>query len=99
MDDAATLAAPALPVVEVVLATALVLALLLATSWFLRRRGPRTTGKGTVMAIETRLALGDRRSLAIVSVDGRRLLIGIAPGQVCLVADLSGPPVAPGVGR
>ena len=102
MDDVAPVVAPGLPVVEAILATALVLALLLASSWFLRRRWPSRAGGGAMMSIETSLPLGDRRSLVIVVVDGHRLLIGLAPGQVRLVADLSvttARPPATGAGR
>ena len=102
MDNVAPVVAPGLPVVEAILATALVLALLLAASWLLRRRWPSRAGGGAMLSIETSLPLGDRRSLAIVVVDGRRLLIGLAPGQVRLVADLSiplAPPAATGAGR
>jgi flagellar protein FliO/FliZ len=46
----------------------------------LKRRGP--------VAIETAVPLGERRSLVVVSVEGRRLLIGMTPGQVSLVTEL-----------
>jgi flagellar biogenesis protein FliO len=38
--------------------------------------------------VETALSLGDRRSLVIVHVDGRRLLVGVAATQISLVAEL-----------
>jgi flagellar biogenesis protein FliO len=45
-------------------------------------------GKSPVK-VETSVPLGERRSLMIVSVEGRRLLIGLTPMQVSLVTELS----------
>lgn len=65
-------------------ALAVVLALLGGAAWLLRRGviGRRAAGG---LGIESVLALGDRRSLAIVTVEGRRLLVGLAPNNVSLV--------------
>lgn len=80
--------APALPWGEALLATAIVLGLLAATLWLLRRGVNRPGRSGAAMSVETSLGLGERRSLVIVNVEGRRLLVGLAPGQVRLVTDL-----------
>lgn len=88
MGDAAVPGVPALPWFEATLATAIVLALLAATLWLLKRGLGRTKSGGTVMSVEASLPLGDRRSLAVVNVEGRRLLIGLAPGQVRMVTEL-----------
>jgi flagellar biogenesis protein FliO len=32
--------------------------------------------------VETAVPLGERRSLVIVSVEGRRILLGLTPGQI-----------------
>jgi flagellar protein FliO/FliZ len=45
-------------------------------------------GKSAVK-VESAVPLGERRSLMIVSVEGRRLLIGLTPMQVSLVTELS----------
>ena len=45
-------------------------------------------GKSPVK-VESAVPLGERRSLMIVSVEGRRLLIGLTPMQVSLVTELS----------
>lgn len=69
-------------------AFAVVIALLAGTLWLLKRgAGVRRNTKG--FAIEAALPLGDRRSLAIVTVEGRRLLLGLAPNHVSLVTELS----------
>ena len=41
---------------------------------------------------------GERRSLAIVRVEGRRLLIGLTPGAISLLADLAPAPEPPAAG-
>ncbi len=68
---------------------AFVLGLLALLAWLLRRGTFGNLGRrrGPV-AVERAIALGERRSLVIVSVEGRRLLLGLTPAQVSLVADL-----------
>ena len=71
------------------LATALVLALVGGLAWLVRR-GPlaRLTAQGRPIAVETAIPLGERRSLVIVSVEGRRLLLGMTPSTIALVTEL-----------
>jgi flagellar biosynthetic protein FliO len=81
-----------------VAATVFVLGLLLTLAWLVRRGTialPVRRGPGAVQ-IETSVALGDRRSLVVVTVDGRRLLLGLTPTQVALVTELSAAPAATG---
>jgi flagellar biogenesis protein FliO len=67
-----------------------VIGLLLLLVWAMRRGmfrigvGPRTS-----IVVETAISLGERRSLVIVAVEGRRFLLGLATGGVSLVADLA----------
>jgi flagellar protein FliO/FliZ len=72
-------------------ALAVVLVLLAGAAWLLRRGvlGRRAPGG---LGVESMLALGERRSLAIVTVEGRRLLVGLAPNNVSLVTELGPPP-------
>lgn len=79
---------PTLPWFEAALATIIVLALLGGTLWLLRKGLNRRTGAGATMRVESSLSLGERRSLVVVHVEGRRLLLGVAPGQVRLVSEL-----------
>ena len=67
----------------------IVLALLAALAWLLRRTMV-TRRRSGAMSVETALPLGERRSLVIVNIENRRLLIGLAPGQVSLVTELHG---------
>jgi len=89
----ATVAGPELvpPFWRTAASLALVLAMLVGLAWLLRRtaQGRRTR---RTLTIEAALGLGERRSLAIVTVEGRRLLLGLAPNNVSLVAELQAAP-------
>lgn len=79
------------PVWKAAAALAVVLALLVGLGWLLRRS--QLLGRvRKPMTIESALSLGERRSLAIVTVEGRRLLLGLAPNHVSLVTELGNAP-------
>jgi flagellar protein FliO/FliZ len=83
--------------VNALLAVLIVLALVAALAW-LARRGSFAALKAAnrTVSVETAVSLGERRSLVVVAVEGRRLLLGLTPGQVSLVTELSpAPPQAP----
>ncbi len=65
----------------------LVLTLLAALAWFLRKTAGARRARQPV-AVETAVSLGERRSLVIVAVEGRRLLLGLTPTNVSLVTEL-----------
>jgi flagellar protein FliO/FliZ len=75
--------------VNIFLATLVVLGLVAALAWLVRR-GPlaRLAAKGKPVSVESAIPLGDRRSLVIVSVEGRRLLLGMTPTSISLVTEL-----------
>ena len=75
-------------------AVAVVLALVAGLAWLVRRGTLRLPGalKRQAMTIESATPLGERRSLVIVAVEGRRLLLGLTPTQVSLVTELGPPP-------
>jgi flagellar protein FliO/FliZ len=75
------------------LIAAIVVGLLAAAGWLLRRNSPLARGRRAV-TVETAVSLGERRSLVIVSVEGRRLLLGLAPGHISLVTDLGAVPAS-----
>lgn len=68
-------------------ALVVVIVLLAGVLWLLRR-GTGLGRAGATMSVETALSLGERRSLVIVAVEGRRLLLGVAPTSVTLVTEL-----------
>ena len=54
------------------LAVLIVLGLVTALAWLLRRGSlGALTGRGGAITVETAVALGERRSLVIVAVEGR----------------------------
>lgn len=69
-------------------ALVVVIALLAAVLWVLRRGVAAGRGAGP-LRVETALSLGERRTLVIVGVEGRRLLLGVTPASVALVAELA----------
>jgi flagellar protein FliO/FliZ len=79
------------------LAVLIVLGLVAALAWLLRRGTlGALTGRGGAITVETAVALGERRQLVIVAVEGRRLLLGLTPTTMQLVTELKNPPpVAP----
>lgn len=74
-----------------IVGTVLVLGILFLLAYLLRRgvltipgqRGSRT------LSVETALSMGDRRSVAILAVEGRRLLVGLTPVQITVLAELA----------
>lgn len=74
---------------NIFMATLLVLGLVTALAWLVRR-GPlaRLAAKGKAVAVESAVPLGERRSLVIVTVEGRRLLLGMTPTSISLVTEL-----------
>ncbi len=72
------------------LAILVVLALIALCAWLARRGafGPLGRKAPGAVRIETAVPLGERRSLMVVSVEGRRLLLGLTPQQVTLVTEL-----------
>lgn len=81
-------------------AVLVVLALVGAIAWLVRRGAFTMLRQGTrTIAVETAVNIGERRSLVIVAVEGRRLLLGLTPGQISMVTELGPaavPPIEPG---
>jgi flagellar biogenesis protein FliO len=80
--------------VNTLLATVIVLVLVGALAW-VARRGQQLRGGGVGPTVESAVSLGERRSLVIVSVEGRRLLLGVTPASVSLVTELQPAPAQP----
>ncbi len=71
-------------------AVIIVLALVAALAWLARRGALGGLGrKGRAIEVETAVPLGERRSLVIVAVEGPRLLLGLTPGQISMVTELT----------
>jgi flagellar protein FliO/FliZ len=69
-----------------------VLGLVALCAWLVRRGtfGALGSRAASSVRVETSVPLGDRRSLLVVSVEVRRLLLGLTPQQVTLVTELGG---------
>jgi flagellar biosynthetic protein FliO len=78
------------------LAVFLVLGLLLAALWLLRRQGlarfipglGRPPGKQRRMQVLERVALDTRHSLHLVALNGRLIVVGVSPGGCRRIATL-----------
>ena len=77
-------------------AVLVVLGLVALLAWLLRRGtfGALRPGSRSI-TVETAVPLGERRSLVIVAVEGRRLLLGMTPGQISMVTELDAVAPAP----
>ena len=75
-----------------VLGVFIVLGIVAGLAWLARRGAFKTLGRANrPITVETAVALGERRSLVIVAVEGRRILLGLTPGQISMVAELAAP--------
>lgn len=67
-----------------------VLGLIAALAWGLRRFGRVPMGGRGVVRVLGGVSLGNRERAVLLSVDGTRLLVGVAPGQVRTLHVLNG---------
>jgi flagellar protein FliO/FliZ len=75
------------------LAIVLVFGLLGGLAWAARRgRLGFFTRQPSHVRVEATVPLGERRSLMVVAIEGRRLLLGLTPMQISLVTELSTAP-------
>ena len=75
-----------------------VFGLLTALAWLARRGTFANFGRQgrALVKVEGAVPLGERRALMVVSVEGRRLLLGLTPMSVSLVTELAPQPATPG---
>ena len=74
------------------LAIVVVFGLLGGLAWAARRgRLGFFTRQPSHVRVEATVPLGERRSLMVVAIEGRRLLLGLTPMQVSLVTELTQP--------
>ncbi len=75
------------------LAIVVVFGLLGALAWAARRgRLGFFTRQPSQVRVEATVPLGERRSLMVVAIEGRRLLLGLTPVQISFVTELSTAP-------
>lgn len=82
--------------IEQILAVFLVLALLLAALWLLRRKGiatvrlplARSAGGARKMQVVERVVLTAQHSLHLVSLEGRMIVVAVSPAGCAQIAAL-----------
>lgn len=76
------------------------LAVVLGLVWWLSRRNAGTRVKAPTMSVVGRQSLGRHAGVAVVEVEGRRLLLGVTDQRVALLTELDVPlPARQGVER
>ena len=79
---------------QVVASLALVIGLLLAALWMMRRVNGVGQAVGGQMRMVSSLGLGQRERAVLVSVGDQQILLGVAPGRVAALHVFDEPPVA-----
>jgi flagellar protein FliO/FliZ len=80
-DGSSASAMPAGGYLEAMMGLLLVILLIFGLAWAVRRMGFSSTVKGNVRIIGG-VSLGPRERALVLQVEGKRILVGVAPGQV-----------------
>jgi flagellar protein FliO/FliZ len=77
-----------------VVGTVVVLGVLVVLAALLRRGVLKLPGQraSRALSVETALSLGDRRSVVVLNVEGRRILLGLTPGNIAILTELGAAP-------
>ena len=70
------------PLTSLVIGMVLVLAVIAATAWLLKRLAPKTYGSSSMLRVIAGAAVGPRERVVIVEVGSTWLVVGVAPGCV-----------------
>lgn len=80
---------PAASLLRTMLGLIVVLAVMAAVAWFMKRVGPvARSGNAQALRIVGGVSVGAREKVVVLEVGGRWLVVGVAPGQVNAIADL-----------
>jgi flagellar protein FliO/FliZ len=74
--------------IQTTFALLLVLALLAALAWFLKRYGPKAAGASANMRMVGALNLGGRERIIVVEVGDQWIVVGASPGRVNALATM-----------
>lgn len=83
----------AVPVLQMVLSLAAVVAMILGLAWMTRRMQGLRAAQHPDLRVRASLAVGMKERVVILEAGGQQFLIGVAPGQVNLLQTL-GPSVS-----
>ncbi len=86
---------PLVDSVQAIMVLTLLLILIVAVPWLLRRVSGLTLGLDGRLRVLTAVAVGPRERVVLVEVGQEQLLLGVAPGQVRLLHVLPEPLVTP----
>lgn len=67
---------------QVVSALAIVLALIVGTSWLLHKLRSQALGHGQLIHIESSVSVGTRERVVLIEVAGKWILVGVTPGHI-----------------
>ena len=73
---------------NMVLGLVVVVALILGLAWVMKKYGRLPVNNQVQMKILGGLSLGTRERAVLVQVEGKRLLLGVAPGRVATLCEL-----------
>lgn len=75
-------------VFKMMIGLAVVLAVMAAITWVLKRMVPGVGNKQSVIRIVGGVSVGSRERVVVLEVSGRWIVVGVAPGQVSQLANL-----------
>lgn len=78
-------------VLQLVFGLALILGLLFATLWLLKKISVPRGAEGSMIRVVSAAAVGPRERVVLVDIGEKRLVLGVAPGQVSLLDTLAVP--------
>ncbi|MCC2957008.1 flagellar biosynthetic protein FliO [Massilia sp. IC2-477] len=73
---------------QTIMALVLVIGLLLALAWFMKRYGPRAMGASANIRLVGALNIGGRERIMVVEVGDQWIVVGAAPGRVNALATM-----------
>lgn len=89
---AATATPPASPVtgqmMSLVLSTLIVVAIIVAAAWLLKRMAPSHYSRGNMLRVVAGAAVGQRERVVVVEIGATWLVLGVAPGHVNVLHQL-----------
>ena len=81
--------------VQVVIGLGIVLLAIVGVAWLARRLMPSVAGGGRFLRVVSGVTVGQRERVVVLEIENRWLVIGVATGNVTLLATLDKPPSAP----
>jgi len=78
-------------VISTFLALALVIGLIFALAWLLRRLPGTGLRQGDGLRVVSGVSLGSKERAVVVEINGHQLLLGVTPGSVSLLHTLDTP--------